>query len=423
MAFKKETPKDYFLLDTQVENMFINEYMASAPGEHVKVYLFARMYATLDKEITNEEIAKYLSLEHEDVLQAWTYWEKLGVIKKSIPNPEDKLNYDVVFLSLKEQLYGDREGDIPFIDEQGSVASMSDENIKKMFEKIEKSKGQIVSGTEMMEVVSWLNDFHATPEMIVYGYQYCAKKRKKNINYVGAVIRNWVELGLLDVEKIEKYLSENDKRQHLYTRILKALGFMRNITEEEKKIVDTWFDEMKFPLEKVLEACAKTTGISNPNINYVNKVLTNWHDEKPGKDSLGKSKELSVGDIMRYYDEIRRQAERVSDEHREEVYQKVYRIKEIDEELRKRNRELSKVVISDVIDKKDIVDKIKKKTEELNNEKAFLLTDNGYELGYMDISYKCEKCKDTGMLETGERCQCFGEISREKIDQVMTNKK
>ena len=33
MGFYKEKTKDYFLLDTQVENMFINEYMVSAPGD------------------------------------------------------------------------------------------------------------------------------------------------------------------------------------------------------------------------------------------------------------------------------------------------------------------------------------------------------------------------------------------------------
>ena len=47
MGFKREKRKDYFLLDTSVENIFINEYMVSAPGEFVKVYMFAHMYSCL----------------------------------------------------------------------------------------------------------------------------------------------------------------------------------------------------------------------------------------------------------------------------------------------------------------------------------------------------------------------------------------
>ena len=58
MGFRKEKIKDYFLLDTDVENMFIIEYMANAPGDFVKVYLFGRMYADLGMDVSNEEIAR-----------------------------------------------------------------------------------------------------------------------------------------------------------------------------------------------------------------------------------------------------------------------------------------------------------------------------------------------------------------------------
>ena len=70
MNFKREKVKDYFLLDTNVENMFINEYMTSAPGDYVKVYLFALMHADLDAPLNNEQIARHLNMEHEDVLKA-----------------------------------------------------------------------------------------------------------------------------------------------------------------------------------------------------------------------------------------------------------------------------------------------------------------------------------------------------------------
>ena len=36
-----------------------------------------------------------------------------------------------------------------------------------------------------------------------------------------------------------------------------------------------------------------------------------------------------------------------------------------------------------------------------------LLTDNDFELDYMDVHYKCRICKDTGTNDEGERCECF----------------
>ena len=72
MGFYKEEIKDYFLLDTPVENMFINEYMAAAPGDYVKVYLFSLMYAGLGVDLSNADVARHLHMEAEDVLKAWT---------------------------------------------------------------------------------------------------------------------------------------------------------------------------------------------------------------------------------------------------------------------------------------------------------------------------------------------------------------
>ena len=415
MGFKRERIKDYFLLDTNVENMFINEYMATAPGEFVKVYLFALMYADLGLELTNEEIARHLSMNHEEVLNAWTYWEKMGLIRKQFKRPEDKFNYDVEFVVLKEQLYGEKESKKPYAADSKVQAFMADKEIQDMFEAIERISGRVISGTEMMEVLSWINDFHAAPEVIVYGYSYCVQKKKKNIKYIAAVINQWTNEGLRDVLSVEKYLSQKDKKQHLYRRVFQALGFSRNATEEEKRIMDTWFETMGYSLDRVLSACSKTSGITSPNINYVNKILVNWYEEESkGKAGTGK-KGLTTSDITGYYEALRKQEEAEADARRQEVYERAPRIRQIEEEINTLSAEISKLIISDAVDKDKAREAIMRKVDSLNTEKAFLLTDNGFEIDYTDIKYKCPKCKDTGMLETGERCQCFGEVTKEKI--------
>lgn len=415
MGFRKEKISDYFLLDTNVENIFINEYMASAPGDFVKIYLFARMYAELESDITNEEIARHLSMDHEDILKAWTYWEKLGAIRKIRKNPEDKFDYDVEFVVLKEQLYGEKTRKKPFAAEASAQSIMADKEIQGMFAEIEKITGRVINGTEMMEILSLINDFNAAPEVIVYGYSYCMQKKKKNIKYITAVINQWTSEGLRDVISVEKYLSENDKKHHLYRRVFQALGFARNATEEEKRIMDTWFETMGFSLDKVLAACSKTSGISSPNINYVNKILVNWYEEQQDRDA-GVNRELTTGDIMKYYEALRIRDEEEAEQRRTQVYEKVPRIREIEEEINTCSAEISKIIISDRIDRKKAMEDIRARMDSLNMEKAFLLTDNGFEMDYMDVKYRCPECKDTGMLETGEKCQCFREVTKEKIN-------
>lgn len=412
MSFKREKVKDYFLLDTNVENMFINEYMASAPGEYVKVYLFALMYADLGEQISNEMIAKHLSMDSEDVLKAWTYWENMGVIRKDFTDSENKFDYGVEFVALKGQLYGSQDIPNPTAG-QGITEMMADEEIKTMFSDIEKILGRILSSTEVRQINSWITDYQASPEMIAYCFEYCAEKKKTSVKYVEAVVKNWVQQGVRTAEDVEKLRSEDEKKQYLYRRVFQALGFNRNTTEEERRIIDRWFEDMGFTIDKVLEACGKTAGISSPNINYVNKVLENWHKEGGGNGK--ETGEVTTSEIMDYYEILRRLEEQEAADRRAEVYEKIPRIKEIENELNRLNSERSRIIISDTIDKKEATKQIKEKTDSLNAEQAFLLTDNGFELDYMDVKYTCPDCKDTGMLETGERCGCFGTVTKKKI--------
>ena len=56
MSFTKEKIKDFYLLTTEVENIFINEYMPTAPGDYVKVYLYGLLYSQTQDNMTYKEI-------------------------------------------------------------------------------------------------------------------------------------------------------------------------------------------------------------------------------------------------------------------------------------------------------------------------------------------------------------------------------
>lgn len=412
MNFKRELIKDFYLRDTNVENIFINEYLTQAPGDYVKVYLFALMYADFDMNMNNETIAKHLSMEDEDVLKAWTYWEKMGIIRKHYEKPGDKFRYQVEFLNLKELAYGKKQKS----QKSGSKvpdrlkALMDDDTIKDMYSEIERITGRLFDGREPAEILSWIADYNANPEMIVYAYSYCVKKKNhSNHKYVAAIVKEWANQGLKSIDQIEDYLEETDNRHYLYKRVLRALGFLRNATEEEKRIMDTWFDQMGFSIDRVLDACKKTTGISNPNINYINSVLKAWSNgngERPSASSED-GKAGTIASVMNQYEEIRAKNEADAEERRAEIYRRIPRVREIEEETREIGLQISRVMLSGMGDGKTKIRALKEKVDRFNEEKAFLMTENNYKIDYMDMMYDCPLCRDTGIQDTGDRCICF----------------
>ena len=413
MNFIKEKIKDFFLLDTKVENIFINEYMPSAPGDFVKVYLYASMYAEHGLEITEKAIAKQLGLSEEKVREAWEYWEERGVIRKRYFDTQGNVSFIVEFLSLKEQLYGKNTAPV-----RGEASRPKGDNVfgnpevKVMFKDIEKALGRTLDSSELGQIMKWLTDYGASPEVVFTAVKYSIDKNKTSMRYIESVGKGWTEEGLQSTDQISEKLQEMDEKYYRYRRVLKALGFTRNATEAEKEMMDNWFERMGYSMDRVLEACTKTAGISSPNFNYVNKVLENWRDEAQSKGVDVNTKIVVTQAVLnQYYDYLRDKAEKEAEERKQEVYQKLPRIKDIDEEIRRMGSQLSKALILGSSENES--KKINSIMDELAAERAVVLTENNFEMDYTDIKYACEKCSDTGMTDLGERCSCIKQRTEE----------
>lgn len=419
MNFRRQKINNLYLGDTQVENIFLTEYMAGAEGDFVKVYLTALMYAG-DENMSNSLIAKHLGIAEEDVLRAWNYWESCGVINKRYNDPEDRFHYIVEFNCLKEKLFM-TPGESEHSDDTYSVPEefgrlMNDEVLRDTFRNIESIVNRILESKESSAVVSWICEDGLSPDLICFAYKYCVEERGNNrFPYVSSVIREWEKENIRTSEDAKKYLEETDLRHNQYRRVMKALGFHRNPTENEQNIIDSWFDSMGFDINKVLEACAKTSGISNPNINYVNSILLAWsgRTQKTGKNRPDADGTAKAGNpalkVRKLYEELRKRKEAELEERKRAIYASVPRIKEIDAELRKTSLEMSRLALNGNRDRRAERDKLNNKITELSGEKAYLLTEQNLPYDYLEMQYECKDCKDTGVLNNGERCRCYSE--------------
>ena len=251
------------------------------------------------------------------------------------------------------------------------------------------------------------------PELILFCVDYCLDKGKTSLRYMEGVLKSWADEGLLTVDSVSLHLADVDQRYYQYRRVLRALGFSRNATEEEKRMMDCWFDEYGYNMDRVLEACAKTAGIPNPNFNYVNSVLTNWKDdaERRGESDVNKKIIVTQAQLRQYYEYLRDKAAREAESRTEEIYGRIPRIREIDRRTTELGATLSKALIlgDDGGQSLEIHDEL----ELLAEERAILLTENDFEMDYTDIKYLCDKCHDTGITDLGERCSCVPERMEE----------
>ncbi len=406
MNYIKGKIKEFYLLTSEVENIFLSEYMPSAPGDYVKVYLFGLMHASHGEKMTHQTLARQLRLSEEEVDRAWSYWADMAVVCKHVHGP-GMLNYDIEFCSLREEMYGRHQDTVeesrPFY-EEAAVSPVVNSDLKMLLSDVERAAGKILSAKEAQEVYSWLQDFGASPEVILFAFEYCVSRGKENINYIAKVVAQWSEQGFKTADDVREYLDGLDQRHAVYKRILQALGMNRGATEAEKQMMDTWLDEMQFNMERILEACGRTVSISNPNLRYVNKILENWKQEA-SRDGRDVNKKVTVTQTVlnKYYEFLRRKAEEEAQERKEQIYAQIPQIAEIDQTLNELGSSISRKLLAG---DRNAVEQIRSRMEELEGDRAVLLTENNFTMDYTDVKYSCELCKDTGVTEEGSRCTC-----------------
>ena len=403
MKFDKGKTKDYYLFTTDVENVYINEYMTEAPGEYVKAYLYGLFCSEHGMELKSALMAEVLHMDEDRLREAWEYWERMNVV--AIEEEDD--DYTVVFLSLREQLFSGEQGVERAIEMSDEVID-GDEEFKRLTEAAEDMLGRPLNGRELQEIDSWTKELGVPGEVIHEAFDYCVEIGKPSINYISKVILAWAKEGLTDRKMVKEYLEKTSERQGIYRRILNSLGLKRNVTEAEKRLVDSWLDDMKFSPERILEACEKAGFTQSPNLRYVNKVLENWKQEADtwGRD-VNQRVNVSQNTLNKYYEYLRNQAEKRAEGRRQEVYNKLPEIRQIDINLQSLSSKISRGLLggSTVQD----MNSVRQEIRNLEKERAILLTENNYALDYTDVKYLCPKCSDTGIDENGQRCSCTRE--------------
>jgi DnaD/phage-associated family protein len=267
---------------TLVANTFIDEYMANASGEYVKVYLYLLRHQ--QDAVSIEQIADALNHTESDVKRALAYWEKLGALQKKTVSQD----------GLEQK--GDKVREVVAEERQESTASPSgstalakrnlysqeqvnqlaeDEDFTQLLYIAQKYMNKVFTPREC-EVFAYLYDgLHMPAELLEYLVEYCVQGGHTSIRYIETVGLNWHERGLCTVEMARAYASGFTKDSFA---VMRCFGLTdRKPGDAEKQMIEKWFSAYGFSREVVLEACNRTLeAIHSPSFRYADKILSEW---------------------------------------------------------------------------------------------------------------------------------------------------
>ena len=110
--------------------------------------------------------------------------------------------------------------------------------------------------------------------------------------------------------------------------------------------------------------------------------------------------------IMREYDRRQIEAKRQRDEHVREVERRIPALKELEAEIAALSLAGAKAAL---LKKDEEKERAKRQLKELREEREALLVGAGYPPDYMELSFACPLCHDTGYIGR-EKCRCFRKL-------------
>ena len=107
--------------------------------------------------------------------------------------------------------------------------------------------------------------------------------------------------------------------------------------------------------------------------------------------------------IMREYSKTQSRNRRLLEEHKQEIYAKIPRIREIDEEVATLSTQKARALLSG---QASGTEDLKAAISLLSQERTALLVCNSYPEDYLELPYTCPLCQDTGYVGD-KKCICF----------------
>lgn len=268
--------------ETSIENIFINDFMPTADGNFVKVYLMGYKLAKESmglKSFDSNLIADLLGLIESDVLRAWDYWEKSGVIKKVFVG--DEKDFSIQFVNLKElyikNIYSTATKDT----RRNQNSILDDPKIANLLSQVDKLMGTRLNIMQKQDIASWRDIYNMPVDLIIEAFNYSINVKEVNsLSYIEAVVRNWSDKNIRTMEDVEKSYIEHDEKYYRFMKIKNRIGIgFKPYTKVDFDTVNNWFEKYNFDMDVVFAACDKGINISNPNLGYVNRILMNWQEK------------------------------------------------------------------------------------------------------------------------------------------------
>lgn len=221
-----------------LDNLFVQEFLPSAPENCVKVYLYG-LYACSNmsvKDNTVESFAKTLGISEDEIITAFYYWKEKGLVQIL-----DTMPLEIKYLPVNNVLSTIRK-----------YKKDKYENFNIQVQEILKTR--MLTPTEYAVYYDLIEREHIEQDALLMIIKYCANLKGTLVghSYISTVARNWAANGVTTCEKVEEQLKYYELINTELGEVYKALSIKRVPLIEEKDLYKKWTVDYSFEQNTII---------------------------------------------------------------------------------------------------------------------------------------------------------------------------
>lgn len=265
MAFCKYSIDMLANNSTEVDNIFINNYLPYADANYVKIYLYG-LYKCQDsnsRDNTLENFANELNLPQEEIEKAFYYWQEQGLVQILNVIP-----FEVRYLPISDVLNNTKKYNAKKYQSFNAQAQ-------------EILSGRMITPNEYREYYDIIERLHMEKEALLMIINYCVNIKGNNVGYayITTIAKDWANQKITTAKQVEERLLEFESLQTGMEYLLKLMGSKRLPNIEERSLYQKWVQQ-GFDDEVLTYVAKKMKAKNKASFQYMDNVLEKYYANK-----------------------------------------------------------------------------------------------------------------------------------------------
>ena len=251
---------------TELDNIFINDYLPFAKPTDVVVYIYGLYLCNsngFDNSLSN--VAQTLNMSEDDVIAAYEFWEEQGLVQILRTNP-----LQITYIPLKNVITANKL----YKPDKYTIFNQQANEIFKGKRSISKH--------EYQEYYDFIERYHVEQEALLMIMQYCVDTKQSAVgyNYILTVAKNWANEGITSTLQVEQRLQKFQEKSPEMCEIFNLVGIKRSPYVEERSLLNKWLNDYGFTIDVILHICKSFKGKNRFSFEKTDKILSKYYEMK-----------------------------------------------------------------------------------------------------------------------------------------------